>query len=279
MSELDTLTDDDVSNDVMLSRFGNLDKELYGNRFPRRGDAACDLWLRFMPGYRRLARRAARLPVQRIHIAAVEVPSRRQDLDAVVGALKDTRHQVSVSVAPIGERGKFQNINLALAGVDLSQIDWLIVTDDDIAFPRRFTDRFVAACHMAGLRVAQPAHRFVSHISWEITHRKWNSLVHLTNFVECGPLTIFHRDMFADVLPFPETRWAWGLDVLWGELARRRNLPIGIVDATPINHLRPVGQVYDSRAAMTEARQLLARYGIERSNRDILATTASLARL
>ena len=269
------------SEDVLLSAYGTceVDEKAYCNRHPRRADRLFNFWLKCKPSYRRLVAKAKRLPVQRIHVASVVVPSRRHDLDKVIALLKDTKHQVSVSLAPIGERGKFHNINLALADVDLNAIDWLIVVDDDIAFPPHFLDRFVYACHASGLRIAQPAHRFMSYATWVLTQRRWNSLVHMTHFVECGPLTMFHRDVFGDVLPFPETRWAWGVDVLWGELARRRNLPIGIVDATPIAHLRPVAQVYETDAAVAEGRQLLAQYGVERSNREILQTTAVLAKL
>ncbi len=267
--------------DVLLSGYGTVQfaAERYISRHPRRGDALYDVWLNCKPSYRKLVFDAARMPIQRIHVASVEVPARRQDLDGVLSTLKDTRHDVSVSLAPIGDRGKFHNINVALADVDLSTLDWLIVVDDDIAFPSHFLDRFVYACHTARLRIAQPAHRFRSYTTWQITQRVWNSLVHLTNFVECGPLTIFHKDVFSDVLPFPETRWAWGLDVLWGELGRRRGLAVGVVDATPIGHLRPVAQLYEKDAAVAEGRQLLAKYDVRRSNREILKTTDVLTRL
>jgi len=277
-----TQTDQDSKGeDILLSAYGTtyLEKDAYRNRHRRRTDRLFDAWLKVKPSYRRLAAAAERMPRQRIHIASVDVPSRRQDLDGVLAALKQTRHDVSVSLAPIGDRGKFHNINLALAEVDLDAVDWLIVTDDDIEFPPHFLDRFVYACFASGLRIAQPAHRFESHTTWTLTQRRWNSLVHTTHLVECGPLTIFHRDVFADVLPFPETRWAWGLDILWGELARRRGLPIGIVDATPIAHLRPIAQLYEADAAVAEGRALLAENGVARSNREILQTIAVLTKL
>ncbi|MGI4806830.1 MAG: hypothetical protein ACRYF2_01830 [Janthinobacterium lividum] len=277
-----TQTNQDIDGeDILLSAYGTryAEKDAYYNRHRRKADRLFDAWLKIKPSYRRLTAAAERMTPQRIHVAGVDVPSRRHDLDGVLAVLKQTRHDVSVSLAPIGDRGKFTNINLALAEVDLDAIDWLIVTDDDIDFPAHFLDRFVYACFASGLRIAQPAHRFESHTTWTLTQRRWNSLVHTTHMVECGPLTIFHRDVFADVLPFPETRWAWGLDVLWGELARRRGLPIGIVDATPIAHLRPVAQLYEADAAVAEGRALLAQNGVARSNREILKTTAILTKL
>lgn len=280
MGQIQTNQDID-GEDILLSAYGTryVEMDAYHNRHRRQADMLFDAWLKIKPSYRRLTAAAERMMPQRIHVASVDVPSRRQDLDGVLAALKQTRHDVSVSLAPIGNRGKFTNINLALAEVDLDAIDWLIVTDDDIDFPAHFLDRFVYACFASRLRIAQPAHRFQSHTTWTFTQRRWNSLVHTTHMVECGPLTIFHRDVFADILPFPETRWAWGLDVLWGELARRRGLPIGVVDATPIAHLRPVAQLYEADAAVAEARALLARNGVARSNREILQTTAVLTKL
>lgn len=231
------------------------------------------------PQFHKVSRRAKRTPVQRVHIVSVDVPARRHDLEGVLNALRDTHHDVTVSLAPLGDRGKFQNINLALRDVDLSEIDWLIVVDDDIAFPGNFLDRFLYVCEAASLRIAQPAHRFRSHASWQVTQRMMGSLAHLTHFVECGPLTAFHRSVFDRVLPFVETRWAWGLDVLWGEIARRDGFRIGIVDATPIAHLRPVAQTYDFGAAATEAQQLLERLGVRRTHEEIFRTTEVLKRL
>jgi hypothetical protein len=140
-------------------------------------------------------------------------------------------------------------------------------------------DRFLYASEAASLRISQPAHRFRSYTTWKITQRLWNSLVHTTRFVECGPLTAFHRDVFPHILPFPEIRFGWGIDVIWAEIARRENFDIGVVDATPIEHLRPVAQAYDVDAATSEARQLLDRFGVNRSSRQILSTTAVMRRL
>lgn len=250
-----------------------------GYRYGHRADWLFDLAARLDPRHWAIARAARRTPVRRVHVAAVEVPERRAGLDSVIAALRQTRHEVSVSLAPLGDRGKFGNINVALQGVDLGAVDWLIVVDDDIAFPADFLDRFLYVCEAANLKLAQPAHRFRSYATWRVTQRMWNSLVHLTAFVECGPLTAFHRDIFADVVPFEETRWAWGIDVLWAELARRRGFRIGVVDATPIEHLRPVAQSYDVDSARHEAQQLLDRYGINRTQEEIFTATTALSTL
>lgn len=242
-------------------------------------DKLFDLANKLNPRLWAVARRAARAPLRRVHVVAVDVPARREGLNRVFRALRDSRHDVTTSLAPLGDRGKFQNINIGLADLDLSGVDWLIVVDDDVAFPKHFLDRFIYVCEAATLKIAQPAHRFRSFTTWAITQRVWNSLAHLTHFVECGPLTAFHRDVFDRVLPFPETRWAWGVDVVWAEIARRDGFRIGVVDATPIEHLRPVAATYDPIAARDEARALLDSYHVRRTHREVFATTAVLNRL
>ena len=270
----------DGNDGLLLSTFGvrRWDR-WYGYDRGKRTDLIFDAANSINPQFHMVASGAKTMPVRNVHVVSVDVPARRAGLDDVLRALRDTRHNVTVTLAPLGDRGKFENINLALKDVDLGGIDWLIVVDDDIAFPANFLDRFLYVCERAAFKIAQPAHRFRSHTTWQITQRLWNSLAHATHFVECGPLTAFHRDVFADVLPFPETRWAWGLDVLWGELARRRNFRIGVVDATPIEHLRPVAQSYDFEAARQEARQLLDRFDVRRTHEQIFVTTDVLKRL
>lgn len=269
-----------VSQNLLTSPFGL--RQVYGWRGRRRAqvmDPVFDFRLAFSSGYRALVRKAAQMPVRHVHVATVDVPARRDGLERLLQALKDTRHTVTVSLAPLGNRGKFENINLALHDIRLDEVDWLIVIDDDVAIPGHFLDRFLCASEAASLRISQPAHRFRSYTTWEITQRLWNSLVHTTRFVECGPVTAFHRDIFPHILPFPETRFGWGIDVIWAEVARRENFHIGVVDATPIEHLRPVAHAYDVDAAISEARQLLERFGVRRSNRQILEITAVMTQL
>jgi hypothetical protein len=50
----------------------------------------------------------------------------------------------------------------------------------------------------------------------------------------------------------------WGLDAAWGAQASEHGWPIGIVDATPVRHTRPVAGDYPRENAMEEARAFLA---------------------
>jgi hypothetical protein len=172
--------------------------------------------------------------------------------------LERSRHALTVDVAPVAGGGKFQNLNALLARHNLAGFDWLLVVDDDVALPRGFLDAFLHAAEGAGLRLAQPAHRLHSHAAWAVTRRRPGMTARETNFVEIGPVTAFYRDTFATLLPFPDLRMGWGLDLHWAALARERGWPIGIVDATPVGHtLRPAGDAYPRAAAADEARRFL----------------------
>ena len=193
---------------------------------------------------------------RRVLVLGIDRPGMR--MDAVLAELRRSRHDVEVRTSGVGDRGKFENLNALLAQADLASFDWVLVVDDDVVLPRGFLDRFVALAERHGLKLAQPAHRLASHGAWPVTRRRPASLVRETAFVEIGPVTAFHRDTFATLLPFPPLRMGWGLDVHWAALARDRGWPIGVVDATPLLHTVPTAATYPREAAIEEARAFLA---------------------
>jgi len=76
--------------------------------------------------------------------------------------------------------------------------------------------------------------------------------------VEIGPVTAFHADTFAALLPFPPLRMGWGLDVHWAAIARRHGWRLGVVDALPVAHLSaPVADAYPRVEAVAEAEAFL----------------------
>jgi hypothetical protein len=208
------------------------------------------------------ARRAARLdgaagPRLRVLVLAVARPERAQVWAATRAELERSRHQVVVrETAGAPGAGKFENLN-SLLGDERLDADWLIVCDDDVVLPRRFLDRFLAAAERADLKLCQPAHRLHSHTGWRITRRRLGATARETNFVEIGPLTAFHRDTFGVLVPFPDLRMGWGLDVHWAALAAQHGWRIGVVDATPILHLHPAAATYPREEAVAEAQAFL----------------------
>jgi hypothetical protein len=79
-----------------------------------------------------------------------------------------------------------------------------------------------------------------------------------TGFVEVGPVTAFRADVAAELFPFPQLRYGWGLDVHWSALAEQHGWRLGVVDALPVRHdLTPVAAGYSREQAAEEAREFL----------------------
>jgi hypothetical protein len=221
-------------------------------------------------------RRASRLaeagPARRVLVIGVYRPASL--LPDALGALGSRRHDATLAlgatraVAPELEEqtvahylagGKFQNLNRVLAAAGGSDHDWTIVVDDDVRLPPRFLDRFLAVCEAFGLDLAQPAQTLRSHSAWKVTRRRPASLVRETRFVEIGPVTAFRREPAAELLPFPELRYGWGLDLHWAAVAAERGWRLGVVDALPVRHESGlVAAGYPREDAVGEAARFLA---------------------
>ena len=133
-----------------------------------------------------------------------------------------------------------------------------MIIDDDVELPRDFLDVFISLAERHGFRLAQPAHAFASHAGWEVTRRRPGLTARRTRFVEIGPVTAIRADAFDALLPFPDLQMGWGLDAHWAALAEQRHWKIGVLDAVPIRHTRPVAAAYPRDAAMGEAERFLA---------------------
>jgi hypothetical protein len=205
-----------------------------------------------------LARAARRVPVRRVHVVGVARPEHLRTVARLRRELARSRHTVDLHlVAPAPGAGKWANVNAALLATPPAGADWLLVVDDDVVLPRGFLDRFIAAAEAFGLELAQPAHAFASHAAWDVTRRRPGVLARRTRFVEIGPVTALSARAAAELLPFPDLRMGWGLDGAWSALAAERGWPIGVVDVTPVRHLRPVAASYPRDAAIAEAEAFL----------------------
>ena len=204
-------------------------------------------------------------------------------LPAALGELRGSRHRIQAAfgsmdiaapshlaphtVATGLTGGKFGNLNecySTVTGSDPvtrtgSDPSWVLVIDDDVALPPHFLDRMVGIAEHFELALAQPAQTLASHAAWPVTRRRRGSLVRSSRFVEIGPVTLFRSDAFAELTPFPELRYGWGLDLHWAAVAQERGWRLGIVDALPVRHEHaPVAGTYSSQEAIAEARAFLA---------------------
>ena len=204
-----------------------------------------------------LARAAAVIPPRRrVLVAGVTRPEHAATTAALAAELRRSRHAVELHLEP-GARGKWANLAGILAAHPPDKADWLLIADDDVVLPRGFLDLFLYCAERHGLQVAQPAHAFASHAAWPVTQRRPGLAARRTRFVEIGPVTAIHADAFAALLPLPALEMGWGLDAHWSAAAAAAGLKLGIVDATPIRHLRPVAVDYPRAEAIAEAEAFL----------------------
>jgi GT2 family glycosyltransferase len=223
-------------------------------------DEAVNAW-ELLSGRRLRLRRAAlhSPPCRRVLAVGVVRPERRELAAAIESELRRSRHDLELHTCPPAGRGRFENLNGLLAEHRVNDYDWLLVIDDDVELPPGFLDRLLFLCEHFSLMLAQPAHRLHSHAAWPVTRRHAGSVVRETSFVEIGPVTAFARATFDALLPFPDLRMGWGLDVHWAALARERGWRCGVVDAVSIHHrAAPAAAGYPREDAVAEARAFLA---------------------
>ena len=219
---------------------------------------------------RRAGRLAAAAPGRDVVVAGVYRPDSL--LGEALPALRSERHRVTFALGSTAGvdpalaahtvagglgGGKFENLNRVMA--DTPRADWTLIVDDDVRLPRRFLDRIIGVCEALGLDLAQPAQTLLSHSAWKVTRRRPASLARETRFVEIGPVTLFSRRVAERLLPFPELRYGWGLDLHWAALAAQSGWRLGVVDALPVRHsARTVASGYPRDEAVREAAGFLA---------------------
>jgi len=211
-------------------------------------------------------------PARSILAVGIEVPGREKDIHRVMRRLKSsTRHHLDIAIAQLAPgKGKFENIQSALDRVNLDHYEWLVIVDDDVAFRRNMLDRLIGFSEACDFVVAQPAHRLSSYASYAVTLRRAGCFARQTRFVEIGPLTVIRRPAFPKLIPFPKSRWCYGIDLMWSHTVRAAGWKMGIVDACPIGHLRPVAGSYSMDEARAEGAELVQRLGFVESRQDIL---------
>ena len=215
---------------------------------------------------------------RRVLAVGIEVPGRTADIHHVLGRLQQaSRHSVQTSVVPMAEGlGKFANAERALSGLNIYDYDWLLIVDDDVSFDSHMLDRLITLSEMAGLLISQPAHALSSFATYDVTLRRFGSFVRQTRFVEIGPLTAFSREVLPDVIPFPPSRWCYGIDLVWSELARKKGFKMGIVDAAPVRHLRAVANSYNIDRARAEGEALVKALDIPFTRAELLGFERSV---
>src|SRR3954470_11345288 len=194
----------------------------------RLADRGLNAWLRVSGTHRRMCRLTQSTPRRDVLVAAVYGPESRW-IGPALDELRASRHHVRIAAGTTEELpgGKFENINTLLANEESA--DWTLVVDDDVCLPRDFLDCFVALAEAFEFQLVQPAQTLASHAAWPSARRVPFSVARRTNFVEIGPVTGFARAVAAELLPFPQLRMGWGLDLHWGAVAEDRGRKLGVI--------------------------------------------------
>lgn len=114
--------------------------------------------------------------------------------------------------------------------------------DDDLYTDQTSISKFFELCKALNFTIAQPALTISSYASWDITYRVEGQTARLTDFVEImAPcFKVASLSLFSKY--FRENRSGFGFEWLWKAIAIESDcFRFGIVDATPIQHTRPVG--------------------------------------
>lgn len=148
--------------------------------------------------------------------------------------------------------------------------DYIWLPDDDLLTQADNIDRFFATATALRWDLCAPALDEGSYYAHYSTLRNQRSTARRTGFVEIMA-PCFSRDALARLLPtlaLSSTGWGWGLDSVWPKLLDYQNM--GVIDATPVCHTRPVGAFRDAalgERVLAESDALLARFGCEQVHR------------
>ena len=204
-----------------------------------------------------------------LHEGWLQEPARDFDLFVSYYGNAAGRHRGSADHYEMRRGPKWPGIDGLLHdyGTILGHYDAFWFPDDDLETSGAVIDRMFAFFHAFRLCLAQPALTRDSYHTWDTLLQEPGCHIRYSGFVEVMA-PIFSRDALAVCRPtFSESRSGWGLDWLWPTLCRQAGLgPIGVIDATPVRHTRPVGgELYRNHPELDprgEARRLLRKYGI-----------------
>ena len=207
----------------------------------------------------------ARVGAQSLHSTWLD-PARERNWDLVVvpyQAIPRQRH-ADVMVTGVIPGPKWTGLRELLNAWDgWRAYDRIWLPDDDIATDQATLNRMFDIADRVGLDLFAPALHPSSYFAHFITmqnprlHGRW------VGFVEIM-VPGFSRgalERLRPTLDLTVTGWGWGLDSVWPKILGYRN--VGIIDATPVVHTRPVGEMRDrdlAAAVRDESDRMLAQY-------------------
>ncbi len=176
---------------------------------------------------------------------------REREWDLHLLPYQEIAPQEDCDVAPVIAGPKWSGIRELLNRWDgWREYDYVWLPDDDIYADQDTISRMFEVARAVGLDLFAPALHETSHYAHFSTMQnkrfpggRWVGFVEI--MVPGFRTAVLER--LLSTLDLTETGWGWGLDSLWPKLLDYEN--VGIIDATPVIHTRPVGQMRDAELA------------------------------
>jgi hypothetical protein len=151
----------------------------------------------------------------------------------------------------------------------LSQYDYFFFPDDDIEISQPAIHRLFICAQQYGLQMTQPVLSRDSYKSWKALRKKHFSGMRYLSSVELM-CPVMSRVALCELMPtFNLNRSGWGIDILWGEMIRKKfgNKSIAVFDLIETRHTKPVGkgELYDKlqKTAVEERDEIFEKHNIQ----------------
>jgi hypothetical protein len=150
----------------------------------------------------------------------------------------------------------------------LSRYDYFFFPDDDIEIDLKTIRLLFSWIKEFDLKLSQPVLTRDSFKSWRVLRKKYFSGVRYLSTVElmCPAM---HQAAVVELLPtFSLNESGWGIDILWGEMIRKKFGPksIAVFDVLGAKHTKPVGkgELYNKlgKSSFQERDEIFERYNI-----------------
>jgi hypothetical protein len=197
--------------------------------------------------------RGRQIGTQRVFHVGVHRPGRPHTAEHVARSFRDTvKHRVQHQWVAMGDGASSEilrsvtgctygrlteeqaAIHKVLAAEDLTEVDYVILTEDDIILPCGFLDRFLALQHQSGLALAQPAATTSYGSLPPMIQPHEGLMARQTPFVQWKPFVSVHRSAFDYLSTILNSCDEFiSIDVI--SMMSQHNLKSGIIDSTPID--------------------------------------------
>jgi len=208
----------------------------------------------------------ARVGASSLHPSWID-PGTDRDWDLRIVPYQPVPEHPGVDSHEIVPGPKWAGLRAALKSWDgWRDYDYVWMPDDDIATTQADITRMFELGDTLGFDLFAPALDSTSYFAHFDTMHNPRFAARRGGFVEIMVPAFSRRalELVVPTLDETDTGWGWGLDSVWPKLLNYEN--VGILDAVPVTHTRPVGVMYDEelrRRVHEESDALLERYDCE----------------